>query len=136
MYAVPTDKLKPGKILAQEVRDISGRLLLARGNEIGDNHIRIFKIWGVSEVTVEGPAQGNEKFDPEFNPEIFEQVIETAKTLFRHADLDHPVIKKIFNLSVQFRCEHNLMDTVGEVHIEEHEIADPRRSENKFQKKT
>ncbi|MBW2657514.1 MAG: hypothetical protein JRC59_07415, partial [Deltaproteobacteria bacterium] len=109
MFAVLTDKLKPGKILAQEVRDISGRLLLARGNEIGVNHIRIFKTWGVSEVTVEGPARGNEKPDPESNPEILEQVIETAKTLFQHADLDHPVIKKIFNLSVQFRCEHNLV---------------------------
>ena len=134
MFAVLTDKLKPGKILAQEVRDISGRLLLARGNEIGVNHIRIFKIWGVSEVTVEGPAQGNEKSDPGFNSEIFEQVQETAKTLFRHADLDHPVIKKIFNLSVQFRCEHNLVDTAGEVHIEEHEIA-PRDRKINFRKK-
>jgi HD-like signal output (HDOD) protein len=134
MFAVLTDKLKPGKILAQEVRDISGRLLLARGNEIGVNHIRIFKIWGISEVTVEGPAQGNEKSDPEFNPEILEQVKETAKTLFRHADLDHPVIKKIFNLSVQFRCEHNLVNTVGEVHIEEHEIA-PRDRKINFRKK-
>ena len=134
MFAVLTDKLKPGKILAQEVRDISGRLLLARGNEIGVNHIRIFKIWGVSEVTVEGPARGNEKPDPESNPEILEQVIETAKTLFQHADLDHPVIKKIFNLSVQFRCEHNLVDTVGEVHIEEHEIA-PRDRKINFKKK-
>ena len=134
MFAVLTDKLKPGKILAQEVRDINGRLLLARGNEIGANHIRIFKIWGVSEVTVEGPAQGNEKSDPGFNSEIFEQVQETAKTLFRHADLDHPVIKKIFNLSVQFKCEHNLVDTVGEVHIEEHEIA-PRDRKINFRKK-
>ncbi len=134
MFAVLTDKLKPGKILAQEVRDISGRLLLARGNEIGVNHIRIFKTWGVSEVTVEGPAQGDEKSDPESNPEILEQAIETAKTLFRHADLDHPVIKKIFNLSVQFKCEHNLVDTVGEVHIEEHEIA-PRDRKINFRKK-
>ncbi len=134
MFAVLTDKLTPGKILAQEVRDISGRLLLARGNEIGVNHIRIFKTWGVSEVTVEGPAQGDEKSDPGFNSEIFEQVQDTAKTLFRHADLDHPVIKKIFNLSVQFRCEHNLVDTAGEVHIEEHEIA-PRDRKINFRKK-
>ena len=42
MFIVPTDKLKPGIILAEEVRDINGRLLLAKGNEIGDNHIRIF----------------------------------------------------------------------------------------------
>ena len=118
MYAVPTDKLKPGKILAEEVRDINGRLLLARGNEIGDNHIRIFKIWGVSEVAIEGPEQGGEKFDPDLNPEIFEQVKSTVTTLFQHTDLEHPIIKKIFNLAVQFRCEHNLLETEGDIHLE------------------
>lgn len=131
MFAVPTDKLKPGKILAEEVRDINGRLLLARGNEIGDNHIRIFKIWGVSEVTVEGPDQGNDKCDPEFNPEIIEQVSETVKDLFQHTDLEHPLVKKIFNLAVQFRCEHNLIDTQSEVFINEQEIA-PRDRNKSF----
>jgi len=122
MFAVPTDKLKPGKILAEEVRDINGRLLLARGNEIGDNHIRIFKIWGVSEVTVEGPARGNDKFDPEISPQMLEKASETVKDLFQHTDLEHPLVKKIFNLAVQFRCEHNLIDTQSEVYISEKEI--------------
>ena len=122
MFAVPTDKLKPGKILAEEVRDINGRLLLARGNEIGDNHIRIFKIWGVSEVSVEGPAQSSDKFDLKVNPEMFEQVSETVKVLFQHTDLEHPIVKKIFNLAVQFRCEQNLVETESVVAIDENEI--------------
>ena len=120
MYAVPTDKLKPGKILAEEVRDINGRLLLARGNEIADNHIRIFKIWGVSEVAVEGPDKGGDKFDPDLNPEIFEQVHTTVLSLFRHTDLEHPIIKNIFNLAVQFRCKHNLIETEENFNLEEH----------------
>ena len=120
MYAVPTDKLKPGKILAEEVRDINGRLLLARGNEIADNHIRIFKIWGVSEVTVEGPDKGGDKFDPDLNPEKFEQVHTTVLSLFRHTDLEHPIIKNIFNLAVQFRCKHNLIETEENFNLEEH----------------
>ena len=118
MYAVPTDKLKPGKILAEEVRDVNGRLLLARGNEIGVNHIRIFKIWGVSEVAVEGPEQGGEKFDPDLSPEIFEQVKSSVTTLFQHNDLEHPIIKKIYNLAVQFRCEHNLIEADADVHLD------------------
>jgi len=120
MYAIPTDKLKPGKILAEEVRDINGRLLLARGNEIADNHIRIFKIWGVSEVAVEGPDKGGDKFDPDLNPEIFEQVHTTVLSLFRHTDLEHPIIKNIFNLAVQFRCKHNLIETEENFNLEEH----------------
>jgi HD-like signal output (HDOD) protein len=115
MYAVPTDKLTPGKILAEEVRDINGRLLLAKGNKIGDKHIRIFKIWGVFEVNVEGPAQGGDNPDPELKPEIFEQVRDNAKGLFRHSDLEQPVVKKIFDLAVQFRCKHNLIGMDSEV---------------------
>lgn len=118
MVAVQTDKLKPGKILAAEVRDINGRLLLAKGSEIGQNHIRIFKIWGVSEVTIEGPARSGDKLDPELNPEVFEQVTQTAKNTFRHTDLEHPLVKKIFDLAVRFRCENNLIDTEIQVNIE------------------
>jgi hypothetical protein len=62
MEAVQTDKLKPGQILAEEVRDINGRLLLASGNEIQSNHIRIFKIWGISEVNVAGTSHGKDEF--------------------------------------------------------------------------
>ena len=130
MFAVPTDKLIPGKILAEEVRDINGRLLLARGNEIEDNHIRIFKIWGVSEVNIEGPARGGEKYDPGLNPETFELVRETVTHLFQHTDLEHPVVKKIFNIAVQFRCENNLIETEIQVDIKEHELEPGDRTKN------
>jgi HD-like signal output (HDOD) protein len=118
MVAVQTDKLIPGKILAEEVRDINGRLLLARGSEIGENHIRIFKIWGVSEVNIEGPAQSGDKIVPEFNPEIYEQVTKAAQHVFRHTDLEHPFVKKIFDLAVQFRCENHLIGSEITVNIE------------------
>ena len=130
MFAVPTDKLKPGKILAEEVRDINGRLLLARGSEIEDNHIRIFKIWGVSEVNIEGPARGNHKYDPGLDPERFELVRETVTNLFRHTDLEHPLVKKIFSIAVQFRCENNLIETETGVDIEEQELAPGDQDKN------
>lgn len=130
MFAISTDKLKPGKILAEEVRDINGRLLLASGNEIEINHIRIFKIWGVSEVNIEGPARGSDKFDLEFNAETLEQVTETVTHLFQHTDLEHPVVKKIFNLSVQYRCENNLIEPEIQVDIEERTIKSGDRNKN------
>jgi len=130
MYAVPTDKLKPGKILAEEVRDINGRLLLAKGNEIADKQIRIFKIWGIFEVMVEGPAQGGDNPDTEVKPEIFEQVYDNAKELFRLSDLEHPVIKKIFDLAVQFRCKHNLIGIGSSVDCDLKSIAPRDRNEN------
>jgi HD-like signal output (HDOD) protein len=122
MNAVQTDKLKPGQILAEEVRDINGRLLLAKGNEIQPNHIRIFKIWGISEVNVAGAPNRKDKFDPELNPELAQQAKDSMTLLCRHADLEHPAIKEIFKLSVAFRCRHNLVDTESNLHVTEPEL--------------
>ena len=56
MVVVPTDKIKSGQILAEEVRDINGRLLLSKGHKIEANHIRIFKIWGITQVHLVQPT--------------------------------------------------------------------------------
>ena len=46
--------LKTGMVLAQPVRNHQGVLLLDAGTKITKKNIRIFKSWGVSEVTVNG----------------------------------------------------------------------------------
>ena len=109
MVAVQTDKIKAGQILAEEVRDINGRLLLASGNEIQANHIRIFKIWGISEVNVAGGCVAKNEIDPRFDPELVEQAKECMKHVFCHADLEHPVMKELFRIAAQYRCQHNLV---------------------------
>jgi HD-like signal output (HDOD) protein len=134
MVSVPTDKLRPGQILVEEVRDINGRLLLAKGNEIGANHIRIFKIWGISEVTVAGAAHHKDKLDPAVNPEPDEQAKEKVKLLFNHVDLEHPAIKEIYRLSVQFRYKHNLLETGSNKHINE-QVTLPEGLEIDFRQK-
>ena len=125
MNVVKTDKLKIGQILAEEVRDINGRLLLAKGNAIQPNHIRIFKIWGISEVNVAGAPKSKDKFDHPLNPELFEQAQKDMKLLCRHVDLDHPAIKEIFKLAVQFRCRHNIVENESILPITEPEM--PRK---------
>lgn len=122
MEAVQTDKLKPGQILAEEVRDINGRLLLASGNEIQSNHIRIFKIWGISEVNVAGTSCGKDEFDPHLDPELVEQAQESMRFIFSHADMEHPATKEIFKLAVQYRCRNNLVGTESNLHITKREI--------------
>lgn len=124
MEAVQTDKLKPGQILAEEVRDINGRLLLGKGNEIQSNHIRIFKIWGISEVHVDGTCHRRDQLDPRLDSELVERAAENMKLIFRHVDLKHPAIKEIFKIAVQFRCRHDLIDTESEVQFQDHEKPD------------
>jgi HD-like signal output (HDOD) protein len=125
MNAVQTDKLKPGQILAEEVRDINGRLLLAKGNEIQPNHIRIFKIWGISEVTIAGTESPKDRIDPELDLELVEQARESMRILCRHLDMEHPAVKEIFKLAVQFRCRNNLVEAESNLHLTAPEQPNP-----------
>ena len=109
MRVVSTDKIKPGQVLAEEVRDMNGRLLLSKGHTIEANHIRIFKIWGVSEVNLGGDDHCDDTSDPSVDPVMIEQTEKSVKALFCHTDLDHPAIKEIYRIAVQFRCKHHII---------------------------
>jgi HD-like signal output (HDOD) protein len=110
MGIIHIDKLKPGMILDQEVRDISGRLLLKKEKEIKSSHIRIFKIWGVTEVNIRGNNGNRDISTGLADPELVENMKETTQDLFRHADLDHPAVKEIFRISVLFRCKYDFAE--------------------------
>ena len=49
---VGLDKLKPGMVLAESVRNHQGMLLLESGKKISARAIRIFKSWGVAQVHI------------------------------------------------------------------------------------
>jgi HD-like signal output (HDOD) protein len=103
---VRTDKLKSGMVLAEDVKDIKGRLLLHRGANIESDHIRILKIWGISEVSVFRKVGDPNNFEPPIDQEQLKKVKEHTHFVFSHADLDHPAIKQLFDLCVWFRSRH------------------------------
>ena len=106
MAIIHINKLEPGMVLADEVRDLSGRLLLGKGKTVHPNHLKVFKTWGVSEVNINGSNGGKEEARSDFNPEQYEEIKEITQQVFCYSDLDHPAIKEIFRLSVLFRNEY------------------------------
>jgi hypothetical protein len=107
MGTIHINKIKPGMVLDEEVRDINGRLLLKKGKNIKSAHIRIFKIWGVTEVNICGNNGSKNTSDDDVDPEKIEKIKEYTHNLFCHADLEHPALKEIFRISVQFRSKHS-----------------------------
>jgi len=110
MDAIHINKLEPGMVLADEVRDLNGRLLLGKGKTIQPKHFKRFKTWGVTEVNICGNNEGKKESKPDFDPEQYKKIKEFTRDLFRYNDLDHPVIKEIFRLSVWFRNEYKFFD--------------------------
>ncbi|MDX1708503.1 MAG: HDOD domain-containing protein, partial [Desulfobacterales bacterium] len=73
------NNLKPGMILDEEVRDINERLLLKKDKKIQSSRIRIFKIWGVAEVNVQGGNGNKNPSAEQASPEHIEKIAENTK---------------------------------------------------------
>ena len=52
MMVVSLEQVKPGMVLAEPVRNHQNMLLLDSGKKISARAVRIFKSWGVTQVTV------------------------------------------------------------------------------------
>ena len=64
MNKLSIEDVKPGMVLAQPVRNHQGVLLLEAGARITKKNIRIFKSWGVFEISIKSDlneAQGSPK---------------------------------------------------------------------------
>ena len=103
--------ISPGAILESDVKDLSGRLLLAKGGEITAKHLRIFKTWGITEADVaavtaalteptpestssQNEAENNKSSTSNIVAELDDQV----KDFFCLTDMDHPLIHELLKI--------------------------------------
>jgi putative nucleotidyltransferase with HDIG domain len=104
MGSVRINELKTGMVLADDVADVKGRLLLPKGKPIGPEHIRIFKIWGISRVHVIGAPGECETPAPAIDPARLESVRRELEDRFRLADRTHPAVREIFTQALQAKA--------------------------------
>ena len=96
MIRVGIEDLKSGMILELPVKNHQGVLLLEAGAKITKKSIRIFKSWGVTEVTVKGEVTRATDSAGQPEPRINES--DTIQLKEKFADvLDDPVMVEIFN---------------------------------------
>ena len=80
-----------GMVLATDVRDRRGRLLLSAGQPLTARALRTFRMWGVTELGVASQGTGADAGPPE-GAELSEPARARIELLFRHTDLQHPVM--------------------------------------------
>ncbi|NVL91299.1 MAG: hypothetical protein HWN69_10000 [Desulfobacterales bacterium] len=100
MGIINLEDIQPGMILDAEVKDRSGRLLLGAGSEITEKHLRIFKMWGVTEADIRGIEKEEIAVETaaEIDPLLLQEAEAQGRELFHHTDLEHPFIKELFRL--------------------------------------
>jgi hypothetical protein len=103
MLFLSIDQLKPGMILATDVTDTNGRLLLSKGQPIAAKHLNIFKMWGVRKCRSKTRTGTNLTHTPTLDPEAMRRVAESLKPAFSDNDLTHPAVAEIFRQAVVHR---------------------------------
>ena len=114
MGLISLDQLKKDMVLANHVKDLSGRLLAAKGLKLTDGHLELFKAWGILEADIEGEASRDTEQDAlvDLDPGLLKTAEELVRRRFVHSDLDHPANYKLFQLCVLQTAEKLGRDNV------------------------
>lgn len=97
--------IRQGMVLAKDVTDRNSRVLLTAGNELTDKHIKIFKMWGVTEADIQGVAHEDVEAQEAaaLDPELLRKADLVTQELFTHAASEHPGIRELARLSTMRR---------------------------------
>jgi hypothetical protein len=98
------DTLRPEMVLAADIVDGMGRLLLPSGTALTDKHLRYCQMWGVLEAEVVGEETPEPPADAEVDPAHLAAAEAELLPLFRHCDLSHPPMETLFRYCAHRRA--------------------------------
>lgn len=95
-------KLKEGMVLAGDLRDLNGRLLLKKGGALTTRDLRIMKMWGVTEARIDiSGTESKDSKEEEKPQEPDEKTINSIKEIFRFSDMGQEFNRELERLLQQ-----------------------------------
>lgn len=109
MGMIRLEDLKLGMQLSEELLSSNGRFLLPKGTVLEEKHLRILKIWGVTEAEVSGVSQeeADEATQSEFDPAMVARAEEIADQVFQFAPVEHEAMAELRRV-----CAKRVLDTL------------------------
>jgi len=97
-------------VVARDVKNIDGMLLVPTGCELSERQIDILQAWGVSEVDVEATKEMAKSHDPlaQLPPEILAKLTAELRSRYWKPDEFGPVPAEIFKLILVRKAQHFL----------------------------
>ncbi len=107
MSLVKINQIKPGMVLAEDLKDRHGRFLLPSGAILTKKHIRTLKMWGVIEANIEGTITENilDNVICELDPASIEMAEKFVRERFCYSNTDHPVTQELFRCCTLLKAE-------------------------------
>ncbi len=107
MAILQLDALQPGMVLAADATQLNGRVLLRAGATLTEQHLRVFRMWGLSEADIVGadPERLHDAKLAAADPAHLERQRATLTDRFRHTDNTHPVMVELFRWCLEQSVE-------------------------------
>ena len=101
MATIAVEQAEVGMVLASEVTDRRGRMLIPAGKALEEKYLNALPMWGVTHIDVEG--EGPEAADPTEAVEdwALDLAIQRVEDLFQHANHGHPAVAELSKLCVR-----------------------------------
>lgn len=108
MGKVAIDNIETGMVLASDVHDRSGRMLLGAGAELTQKHLVIFRTWGVLEADIAGMGSEDaaDLIPADIDPQELAAAEQALEPLFRHTNRSHPAIVELMRLAALRKVQH------------------------------
>ena len=114
MGVLSVNDLKDGMVLASEVKNKHGNILLKKGNMLSEKHIMLLKSWGITKadiVSVDKEQVEKRKIE-ELSSDLMISIEEGLKGLFPD-DGDNPLMQEIYRIVKKFRMKQAMEQTGG-----------------------
>jgi len=95
-------------VLASDVHDRSGRMLLGAGAELSQKHLVIFRTWGVldADIVGQGDDESSNQNSSDIDPAELAAAEQAVAHLFNHTNRSHPAISELIRLAALRRVLH------------------------------
>jgi hypothetical protein len=103
MGVISVNDLKKGMVLARDVSNKHGNILLGRGDALNDKHIMLLKSWGITEADIEGfnKNQLEEREREALSTDTMASIEENLKDLFPDFG-DNPLMEELYRVVKKF----------------------------------
>jgi len=95
------DDLKVGMVLAEDLLNKHGNILIKKGNTLSEQNIMPLKAWGVTDVNVQGVDQEEIQNMP---AEVIDYIENDLRLVFPHIGGD-PIMEEIYRVIKKFRLK-------------------------------
>lgn len=98
MGIISLAEIEPDMVLADDLKNHNGRLLLTKGSILTTKNIRVLKMWGIIEADIEGVTQNDVEKNvlAQLDPAAVAAAEKQIHERFFHTDLDNPVIQELY----------------------------------------